>query len=265
MYPRIDDEFFLPGYNKECNMAGDGSAYDIQTYVSELADALRAVVARIPDQSAIAFSGGLDSSILLYLSPKSIHPYVVGLPGSRDMLSARESAAMLERNVTAIEVTEDQILEAAFSIKKIDPEIVMTDLGFETVLYLALSEITEDILVTGQGADEIFYGYHRFLTVGGGTNLASIEKLLKITLPREKKIAESTGKKILTPYLDPAIMKYSSLDMSVHIRNGKNKILLRSAGMKLGIPEAVCQKQKKAAQYGSGVDKVLRKNRELLF
>jgi asparagine synthase (glutamine-hydrolysing) len=245
-------------------MAQDGRGQDIQMIVSKLADALRAVTAGIPDRSALAFSGGLDSSTILYLSPKSIRPYVVGLPGSPDLLSARESAYLLKRDITIIEVDEDQILKAAFSVKKIDPEIMITDLSFETVLYLTLLAVREEQLVTGQGADEIFYGYHRFLTGETETNLASIEKLFKITLPREKKMAKSIGKKILMPYLDPNIMQYSSFDSSTHIKDGKNKILLRAAGLKLGIPDAVCQKEKKAAQYGSGVDKVLRKNRELL-
>ncbi|MGC8515807.1 MAG: asparagine synthase C-terminal domain-containing protein [Thermoplasmata archaeon] len=246
-------------------MTQDMPIDDIQEIGSKLADALLAVTAYIPERSAIAFSGGLDSSILLFLSPKSIHPYVVGLPGSMDVRSARESASLLKKDITIIEANEDQILKAAVSVKKIDPDIVITDLGFETVLYLTLSGISEDLLVTGQGADEIFYGYHRFLTGDAVTNLVSIEKLLKITLPREKMIADSLGKKILTPYLDPEIMKYSSFDPSTQIKDGKNKLLLRAAGAKLGIPDAVCKKAKKAAQYGSGVDKVLRKNRELLF
>ena len=241
------------------------SVGDIQVIGSKLADDLRAVAIDIPDRSAIAFSGGLDSSILLHLSPKSIHPYVVGLPGSMDMQSARESASLMKRDIAIVEVDEDRILRAAFNVKKIDPGIAITDLGFETVLYLTLSGISEDLLVTGQGADEIFYGYHRFLTGDAGTNVSSIEKLLKITLPREKKIAESLGKKILTPYLDPEIMKYSSFDPSLQVKDGKNKLLLRAAGAKLGIPNTVCQKEKKAAQYGSGVDKVLRKNLDLLF
>ncbi len=246
-------------------MTQDIPVHDIQVIWSKLADDLRAVAIDIPDRSAIAFSGGLDSSILLYLSPMSIHPYVVGLPGSMDLRSAGESASLMKRDIAIIEVNEDLVLKAAFNVKKIDPDIAITDLGFETVLYLTLSAISEDLLVTGQGADEIFYGYHRFLTGGAGTNVASIEKLLKITLPREKKIAESLGKKILTPYLDPEIMKYSSVDPSMQVKDGKNKLLLRAAGAKLGIPNAVCQKEKKAAQYGSGVDKILRKNQELLF
>jgi asparagine synthase (glutamine-hydrolysing) len=246
-------------------MTQDTPIHDIQMIGSRLADDLREATAYIPDKSAIAFSGGLDSSILLFLSPKSIHPYVVGLPGSSDVRSAMESASLLKKEITIIEVNQEQILKAAINVKRIDPEIALTDLGFETVLYLTLSGISEDILVTGQGADEIFYGYHRFLTGDAGTNLASLEKLLKITLPREKKIAESIVKKILTPYLDPEIMKYSSFDPSTQIKDGKNKALLRAAGAILGIPDALCKKEKKAAQYGSGVDKVLRRNRELLF
>ena len=243
----------------------DGRPTDLETNASALAADLRTVTAGIPNGAAMAFSGGLDSSILLHLSPASTRPYVVGLHESRDILSAMESASWLHKDVTVFEVTEDQIIDAALNVRKIDPGIKITDLGFETVLYLTLSSISEDILVTGQGADEIFYGYHRFLSGNEGTNTSSMQKLLNITLPREKRMAESIGKQILTPYLEPAIVKYASMGPSLHIANGKNKIILRAAGAKLGVPGLICQREKKAAQYGSGVDRVLRKNFELLF
>ncbi|MCL4451997.1 MAG: asparagine synthase-related protein [Candidatus Thermoplasmatota archaeon] len=243
----------------------DGTSTDLETNASRLAVALRSATADITGNAALAFSGGLDSSILLYLSPVSIHPYVVGIHESRDILSAMESASLLHKDVTVIEVTEDQVIEAALNVRKIDPDIRITDLGFETVLYLTLSGMSEDILVTGQGADEIFYGYHRFLSGKEDNNTSSMQKLLNITLPREKRIAESMGKQILTPYLEPSIVKYASLEPSSHIVNGKNKIILREAGARLGVPDYICQMEKKAAQYGSGVDRVLRKNKELLF
>ncbi|EQD31486.1 glutamine-hydrolyzing asparagine synthase, partial [mine drainage metagenome] len=140
-----------------------------------------------------------------------------------------DSAARLHRDLSVVEVSEYQVLEVAKKIMAIDPGITMKDLGFETVLYLTLSGIREDTLVTGQGADEIFYGYHRFLTGSSGTNDTSIRKLLNTTMPREKKIAESLHKKIIAPYLEDGIFEYSSLGIGKHIVEGTNKFLLRSA------------------------------------
>ncbi len=258
--------YFLAHSDWVCILKSDESGNpEVEELVSRLSLLLKQVTLKIPGGAAISFSGGLDSSILLYLSHSSAHAYVVGIPGSKDIQSAMDSAARLHRDLSVVEVSEYQVLEAAEKIIVIDPGITMRDLGFETVLYLTLSGIREDTLVTGQGADEIFYGYHRFLSGSSGTNDSNIRKLLYTTIPREKKIAESLHKRIIAPYLEDGIFEYSSLGIDKHIIEGINKFMLRSAALLIGVPREICIKEKKAAQYGSGVDRVLRKHKDRLF
>lgn len=232
---------------------------DIDEAVYVLSSRLREIVKTVPDGSAIAFSGGVDSSLLLQLTKEKVIPYTFGLKDSPDIRNAISAAKALGVTCRVMEVTPEQAINAAKSVRKIDPEIRRSDLGFESVLYLVASGIDEKILVTGQGADEIFYGYRRFLN-DQESNRESLEKLFQITLKREARIAEEFGKRLVTPYLDPEILTLADLPKNWSIREGVNKYILRLAASKCGVPEAIAFRPKKAAQFGSGIQKLILKS-----
>lgn len=207
--------------------------------------------------SAFALSGGIDSSLLLIAIGKRNRAYSIGTEGSQDFAYADGLCRFLGTTLNKVTVDEDDILEASSIVKKIDPEIPFLDLGFETVLALLLSSIREDSLVTGQGADEIFYGYAKFSDGREENNLKSLTKLNSVTLPRERKIADYFGKTLIAPYMQNGIPEYfSGLHRNIHTSLEKNKIILREAGRMEGLPEKIFSRNKKAAQYGSGIKKI---------
>jgi asparagine synthase (glutamine-hydrolysing) len=62
------------------------------------------------------------------------------------------------------------------------------------------------------------------------------------------------------PYLDPDIVGFAaSLPISLKIKPPQRKIILREVCRAAGIPEEVATYEKKAAQYGSGIEKLLKK------
>ncbi len=221
-----------------------------------LVKCLKRAAASIPEASAIAYSGGLDSSILFHLS-NALKAYTFGLAGSHDIQSAKNHSALLHKEVIVKEVSRDLIAKAADIVVSIDADIKANELGYETLLCLALMHIESDVLVTGQGADEIFYGYKRFMS-NEENNEKSIQKLFDVTLPREKKIAQYMGKRLITPYLEGEILNFAKLPKSAHIVEGTNKFLLRRAAVVLGLPVEIAMQPKKAAQFGSGLDRVIR-------
>jgi len=207
--------------------------------------------------SAFALSGGIDSSLLFSVLGKGKHAYCVGVKGSQDFVYAEGLCITLKANLTKIYVENSDVIECYRIVKGIDPNISFLDLGFETVLAIILSRISEETLVTGQGADEIFYGYKKFSDGREENNKSSLDKLYKITLPRENQIAEYFGKKLITPYLENRIPEYfSSMDRKVHLGDGNNKLIIREAGRISGLPESIYTRGKKAAQYGTGIRKV---------
>jgi asparagine synthase (glutamine-hydrolysing) len=210
--------------------------------------------------AALAFSGGLDSGILAYLLKDcNITLYTVGIEGSEDINNAKNAAQSLNLPLKVIDIGEYDILEGIMFLKRIEPSINAIEVSFELPLYFVCSYADEYIVYTGQGSDELFGGYSKYLE---NPQLMSedLNKLLAKTKPREIKIATLLGKDLRTPYLDRKIIDFAiNLLLDYKIRNNERKYILRRAAEILGVPEEIVKREKKAAQYGSGIWKLMKK------
>ncbi len=224
-----------------------------------LAEILREEV-RCLDSLALSFSGGLDSGILAYLLKDcNAKFYTVGIEGSKDIENAEEAASHLGISVDVIEIGEYDILEGLLFLKRIDPSMDVLEASFELPLYFVSSYSMEDFVMTGQGSDELFGGYKKYLE-NPELMREDFNRLLVRTKPREVKIATLLGKELLTPYLSKRVMEFSqNLPLELKIRNGIRKYILREAARILGVPESIYTREKKAAQYGSGIWKMIKR------
>ncbi len=210
------------------------------------------------DNHALAFSGGIDSTLLLHLSGYRLKPYTIGVPGSRDFQNSEMVSSMLGFEVNRVEIGPSDVEEAVKFLLKADPAITAAEAGYESVLYLVLKYASESAVVTGQGSDELFYGYRKYLD-GVESNTLDMEKLYNTTLPRERNISRSLGKELLTPFLEKCVTGLgSALVKADCISDGTNKIVVRRAAEISGLPAEIVDMPKKAAQYGSGIQKLLR-------
>lgn len=217
-----------------------------------------------PLNSAIAYSGGLDSSVLMYLGKNRYHAYTAGFPGSIDLVNSIVNSSILGFTPTSIIIDDSMMRNAVDAIRKIDPSVTMQELGYESVLYLVLKNIKEDCLVTGQGADEIFYGYRRLVTSTFPDNSMDLKRLFEITLNREERMASALGKKLITPFVDRRIIDLASaINSRDHVDGSQGKLVLRELAKLAGMEKRIYTMNKKAAQYGSGTDRWIRKNIEL--
>ncbi|MCL4340721.1 MAG: asparagine synthase-related protein [Candidatus Thermoplasmatota archaeon] len=215
---------------------------------------------RISEEIPVALSGGLDSSILVAMAPQIRKCYVVGIEGSTDLINATQVSGALGRELQEIVADKASVLEYADIVMKIDPSTSISDLGYETVLAALLDNIEEPEIITGQGADEIFYGYRRFIESPEISNRESIEKLTSLTLPRERRIADHFNKRIICPYLESGITDIEGIgERRIHFNGDANKALLRYIAMGIGLSRDIYERRKKAAQYGSGFMKVILK------
>ena len=211
------------------------------------------------DGSAMAYSGGLDSSVLLALCPKSVIPYTLGDQGSRDFFNSMDGAMKLGFRPVSIPLSSVDLVKYVELVRSIDPGIRKKDLGYEVVLAILLDHVREDKVVTGQGADEIFYGYSIFRENPNMDNSLHMNKLYRETLPREQAIAEHYGKKLITPYLSSRIAEImAGMGREANFAGECNKAILRSAAILAGIPQDIVERRKTAAQYGSGLMKKLK-------
>jgi len=211
-------------------------------------------------ESALAFSGGLDSGILAYLMRDcNVKLYTVGVEGSRDVENAEEASNLLGLELQIIEINEYDILEGILFLKRIDPSISALEVSFELPLYFVCSYADERDIYTGQGSDELFGGYSKYLE-NPNLMVEDFNRLMAKTKPREMKIATLLGKELHTPYLDKRIIEFASnLPRELKIKNRVRKYILREAARYLGVPNEIVKREKKAAQYGSGIWKIMKK------
>lgn len=230
---------------------------DIEETAQRLIDDLKNTMESIQDQSALAFSGGIDSTLLMHLSDYKLKAYTVGMNGSRDIQNAIYISSLLNFDFKYIWIKEQDVLEAYEFLRKLDSSITIQEAGYESVFYFTLKKIEEKTLVTGQGSDELFYGYRKYIDQEI-SNSPDLDKLLERTAPREELISREMGKRAVMPYMSLGVRDIaSSVKKEDCIKEGINKVIVRKAAELSGLPEEAYMMQKKAAQYGSGIQKVL--------
>lgn len=223
---------------------------------------------------AVMYSGGVDSAVISMLSRMTdgrentiLHTF--GVEDSRDRMNAMQGVAFIDIQWVDHILTEDDILEGAKDLQGIVPDLGFLELSYELPLYFGARTIPGRVIITGQGADELFGGYARYRETDDPLLQRMMldkdrVKLFTRTRQVERRIVSHFGKTLVTPYLHESIIDFStSLELAELFDGfGGNKRVLRESGRILGLPEAICSRPKLAAQYGSGISKVLKKLRK---
>ncbi len=243
---------------------------DIGKVGSKLASLLRDSVSRACGTSGtvgVLFSGGVDSSVVAKLaSEKSrVLLYCAGAAeGSEDAEFAAKAAALLNLRIRTAIFSPDDVRGAMGGLAGKIGTADRMQLGIALPVYFATRLAMEDGLIKfalcGGGADELFGGYSRYLKVP----TAKLNDVLRsdIAAMREKDLKRDSAASFIEiryPYLDPEVVDFSlSIRAGMKIAGGERKIVLREAGRQLGLPPEITGRKKKACQYGSGADKLLK-------
>jgi len=225
----------------------------------------------------ILFSGGLDSGILAVLASKISCRrsllLVAGSPGSRDVVAAREAARELHLPLEVCLFTLDDVERKLPSIIAAAGSTDVLQVSLAIPLFFAAGwarRLGINLLVSGQGADELFGGYARYerLLLEAGPEAVHSEmeedltKLNRVTLPCQLATVQYHGLQMATPYLDRRILDFAGslpLRHKLQVSNGIviRKLILRRLARKLKLPSLIVDAKKRAAQYGSGASKFL--------
>ncbi|VVC02877.1 Asparagine synthase [Candidatus Bilamarchaeum dharawalense] len=245
--------------------------------ILELTELLsRAVEEKLEDRLAIAFSAGLDSTVIAAIAKKHVHVelFTVGVKDSEDMECSERVAG--EMGLPLIPVYLDEKIatnayEKCYDMLKLDFHRLEIMVPVYCVAEAAAQK-GHRVLLFGTAAEELFVGYERYYQYKNeGKDLDSLLKEEYKTLPQReiawtKKLCNKFDIESRFPLYNKELAELMfsvPLDERMHDRELK-KGILREAGKILKVPECVLKRRKKAMQYGSGVHKILlRKRAEL--
>lgn len=240
----------------------------IQSLITSLSNAVSKNIEGTT-KMGIVFSGGLDSSLIALLSKNcavntSITLYTVGTANSHDLLNVDEAVKILNMKSKKIEIHSDDIQAAIPELARIIESKNPVKISFELPLYLCLANIEEKVVLSGQGADELFGGYARYLRMEPDEMKVALskdlEKLMAKDIKMDYKIAEHFNKILKTPYLDEEVVRTASrIPIENKVNEGMRKIVLKEAARQVGLNLNLVNKEKKASQYSSGMIKELRR------
>ncbi|WP_400208909.1 asparagine synthase C-terminal domain-containing protein [Candidatus Methanomassiliicoccus intestinalis] len=228
-----------------------------------LLDALKSVMEAIPADTAIMFSGGLDSGVLAAVAKQYYTPtlYTVGVENAHDLVAGRTGAEEVGLPWVGIVLTAEEIIEACCQLLRI-ADLSPVEVSFELPLQIIASRVKEANLLSGQGADELFGGYNRYAEMSAAeleqAFTRDYQHLVDNTLPKENAIAAAYHKTLHRPFLAPEVAAIAlAMPPAQKIAAGVNKMPLRQLAAELNLT-TIAVKEKKAAQYGSGIMKVLK-------
>ncbi|MBF7979625.1 MULTISPECIES: asparagine synthase (glutamine-hydrolyzing) [Rahnella] len=105
-------------------------------------------------------SGGIDSSIISAIS-NTQDCYSIGLEGNNECAYAQETGIKINKNIHTHIIDENRLLQAWEKLILLRNEPI--SVPNEALIYLICKEFKSDqkVLLTGEGADEIFFGYDK--------------------------------------------------------------------------------------------------------
>ncbi|HJU95631.1 MAG TPA: asparagine synthase (glutamine-hydrolyzing) [Nitrososphaera sp.] len=246
----------------------------VEAYRKALVDAMEK---RVQDfqRIGIIFSGGIDSVLIAYLASKMVPEvicYTGGVTGSSDIIYARQIADRLGLKLKVCELTQEGVERLIPEVMNVIEDSNAGQVEVALPVYCAVKLAHEDgikVMLTGQGADELFGGYSWYAKVVEKEGYKMLRRhmiedlllLYKETLEREDKITMAHSIELREPFLDPDVIKVAlatSLRLNVRgERDSFGKHVHRKLAETLGIPRDIAYRIKEAAQHGSGMHGML--------
>jgi asparagine synthase (glutamine-hydrolysing) len=225
---------------------------------------------------AVAFSGGLDSSLVAMLAKTcgvEAQLITVRLKDHRQLHHAKAAAEALELPLRIQTYNQDDVEQTLPKILWLieEPDVMKVEVAIP--IYWAAemaSKLKFRILLAGQGADEVFGGYQRYLKDYAAGDEAVRDSMYHDVITSHEKNFQRDNQacsfhkvELRLPFADQGVVNYS-LGLPIHLKiksleDPLRKRVLRLTAQNLGMPQFIVSRRKKAVQYATGVNKALRR------
>jgi asparagine synthase (glutamine-hydrolysing) len=229
----------------------------------------RAVVKRLMSDVPVGafLSGGLDSSLIAALARRhlpELRTFSVGVAGSRDLLAARRVAdhigSIHHEYVYDAEEVRRRLPEIIHSLESFDQDLVRSAIPCYFASRLAAERVK--VILTGEGADELFAGYDYYKGIADPGVLhrelqRSVRSLHNMNLQRVDRLTMAHSIEGRVPFLDVDMIALAQtvpprLKLAVGGGGGPvEKWILRKACEDL-LPPEIAWRDKEQFDEGSG-------------
>ncbi|MEM2099487.1 MAG: asparagine synthetase B [Candidatus Bathyarchaeia archaeon] len=228
---------------------------------------------------AVAFSGGLDSSLLAFLAEKcGVNVYLIYVSlrnqQQKEIENAKKIAEELrlpfEVHFFSVEDVEKVVPKVVEIIEVPNPLQVSIGVPFYLVAEKA-ADAGFKVLLAGQGADELFGGYQRYVRdylLHGESYVKKVifndvTKLHENNIDRDVKICNYHDVQLRLPFASYTIADFAlklPIELKIEKKNDTlRKLVLRKTAESVGLPMTVVNRPKKAIQYSTGIYGALEK------
>jgi asparagine synthase (glutamine-hydrolysing) len=240
---------------------------------------LEATRKRVSDleEVAVAFSGGVDSSVVAILAESvglNVQLISVGLEDQPEVEVAKEAAEALALPLHLQTYSLNQLKKTLPKVLWLVEESHSVKVSIAVPFFWTAqnaSKLGFPILLAGQGADELFGGYKRYLTEYRESGAEAVETSIyndignsyRANFQRDNQVCSFHGVELRLPYVDRDVVDFSlRLPLRLKINSAEDNLrkrVLRRVAHNLEIPAFIADKPKKAVQYTTGVTKALQR------